>query len=120
MDTNELSLEEFWENTKQYVKNNKLKTVVAVTIIIALLIGLFISDDWQQKRYATLRSGYHHMMEQEYDEAITDFQTYLNVNSKIYWKFVEMANDEFYSRDVVNEAIDICNEKLIKGEDEIN
>lgn len=112
METNELSLEEFWDSTKQYVKNNKLKTVVGVTVIIALLIGLFISDDWQQKRYATLRGGYHHMMKQEYDDAIADFQTYLDVNSKIYWKFVEMANDEFYSRDVVNEAIDLCQNKI--------
>lgn len=112
METNELSLEEFWKNTKQYAKNNKLKTVVGVTVIIALLIGLFISDDWQQKRYATLRSGYHHMMEQEYDDAIADFQTYLDVDSKIYWKFVGMANDEFYSRDVVNEAIDLCQNKI--------
>lgn len=81
-------------------------------IVVVMFIGLIISDDRQQKRFATLRSGYHHMMEQEYEEAIADFQTYLDVDSKIYWTFLEMVNNEFYSRDGVNEAIDMCQKEI--------
>ena len=53
------------------------------------------------------------MMEQKYDDAIADFQIYLDVDSKMYWTFVEMANDEFYSLDVVNEAIDLCQIEIL-------
>lgn len=43
-----------------------------------------------KKRYATLRSGYHHIMEQKYDDGIADFQIYLDLGSKIYWTIVEV------------------------------
>ena len=58
------------------------------------------------------RSGYHRMMEQKYDDAISDFQIYTYVDSKIHCPFEEMANDEFYSLDVVNEALDLCQKEI--------
>ena len=66
-----------------------------------------------KKRYATLRSDYHHIMEQKYDDAIADYQIYLDVDSKIYWTFVEMVNDKFYSLDVVNEAINLFQKEIL-------
>ena len=52
------------------------------------------------------------MMEQKYDDAISDFQIYTYVDSKIHCPFVEMTNDEFYSLDVVNEALDLCQKEI--------
>ena len=52
------------------------------------------------------------MMEQKDDDAISDFQIYIYVDSKIYCPFVEMVNDEPYSLDVMNEAIDLCQKEI--------
>ena len=59
------------------------------------------------------RSGYHRMMEQKDDDAISDFQIYIYVDSKIYCPFVEMVNDEPYSLDIMNEAIDLCQKEIL-------
>lgn len=88
--------------------HKKGKVFIIGSIFVSLLICLFISDDWQQRRMATLRSGYHHMMKKEYDKAVIEFQEYLDVDSQVYWMLMETINNEFYSRDGVNEAISIC------------
>lgn len=53
------------------------------------------------------------MMEQKDDDAISDFQIYIYVDSKIYCPFVEMVNDEPYSLDIMNEAIDLCQKEIL-------
>ncbi len=35
-----------------------------------LMVGIFFADDWQQRRFATLRYGYYSMRQHPYKEAI--------------------------------------------------
>ena len=49
----------------------------------------FSADIWQQKRFATLQHGYSCMEQRQYDEAIVDFEEYLDIDSVIYWYLIE-------------------------------
>lgn len=56
----------------------KTKIVIG-TVLCTMLICVFVADDWQQKRFATLRHGYYSMEQEQYEEAVGDFEEYLHV-----------------------------------------
>lgn len=84
------------------------KKVLIGGIMCALMVGIFFADDWQQRRFATLRHGYYCMEQCQYEEAITSFEQYLNVESVIYWYLMELVNDESYSRKNVSYCLEEC------------
>ena len=92
----------------------KEKRGVMGFIIVFVLISIFVADDWQQKRFAIARSGYEYMKVEQYNEAITTFEDYLDVNSRVYWFIVEFINNENYSRQGVISAIQECNNKQMQ------
>ncbi len=69
----------------------------------------FVADDWQQKRFATLRHGYYSMEQHKYEIAAVDFKEYLDVDSGLYWYLLEhINNNDDYSRKKVKECLDEC------------
>lgn len=90
---------------------SKKKWIMMGIIIVFVLIGIFVADDWQQRRFATVRSGYEYMKAEQYNEAITAFEDYLDVNSRAYWFVVDFINNENYSRQGVLSAIQECKNK---------
>ena len=90
---------------------SKKKWIMMGIIIVFVLIGIFVADDWQQRRFATVRSGYEYMKAEQYNEAITAFEDYLDVNSIAYRFVVDFINNENYSRQGVLSAIQECKNK---------
>lgn len=88
----------------------KRKLIIGVFLCV-LLIGVFLADDWQQQRFATLRYGYNCMDQCKYKEATVVFEEYLNVDSDIYWYLLELVNDESCSRKTVNDCLEKCMEQ---------
>lgn len=93
------------------VSVKKKKLVVLGVLIVFLLSVIFIADGWQQRRFATVKSGYEYMESEQYDEAIAAFEDYLDVNLSAYWFLVECVNDESYSRQGVSSALQECKNK---------
>ena len=58
-----------------------------------------------------LKPGYEYMKAEQYNEAITAFEDYLDVNSRAYWFVVDFINNENYSRQGVLSAIQECKNK---------
>lgn len=85
------------------------KKIIIGLIFCAMLLGMFMADDWQQRRFATLRYGYQCMEQCQYEEAVTAFEKYLHVNSDMYWHLLEAVNrDERYYRENVNDSLEEC------------
>lgn len=85
------------------------KKIIIGLIFCAMLLGIFMADDWQQRRFATLRYGYQCMEQCQYEDAVTAFEKYLDVNSDIYWHLLEAVNrDERYYRENVNDSLEEC------------
>ena len=86
----------------------KTKIVIGA-VLCTMLICVFVADDWQQKRFATLRHGYYSMEQEQYEEAVEDFEEYLNVDSPVYWFLMKHLNkDANYSRDKVSICLEEC------------
>ena len=86
----------------------KKKWVVMGIFIVFVLSGIFVADGWQQRRFATVKSGYEYMKTEQYSEAVIAFEDYLDVNLSAYWFLVECVNDESYSRQGVSYALQEC------------
>ena len=86
----------------------KKKWVVMGIIIVFVLSGIFVADGWQQRRFAPVNNGYEYMKTEQYSEAVTAFEDYLDVNISAYWLLVECVNDESYSRQGVSYALQEC------------
>lgn len=84
------------------------KKVMIGVMFCMMLVGIFFADDWQQRRFATLRHGYSCMDQCQYEEATSAFEEYLNVDSDIYWYLLELVNDESCSRENVNDCLKKC------------
>ena len=98
------------------IENNSVKDVLAsmkkkviiVTVLCMVLLCIFSADIWQHKRFATLQHGYSCMEQRQYDEAIVDFEEYLDIDSVIYWYLIEHINDKSYSRKNVTACLKKC------------
>lgn len=90
------------------VKMSKRKRIAVGIGFVAVLLFVFITDDIQQRRFATLEKGYELMESGKYEEAIVEFNEYLSIDSDLYWKLIEKANSYEYSRQGVKEAAEAC------------
>ena len=85
------------------------KKVIIGLIFCAMILGVFVADEWQQRRFATLRYGYQCLEQCQYEEAVAAFEKYLDVNSDIYWHLLEAVNrDERYYQENVNNSLEEC------------
>lgn len=107
------------DESELMILSAKKNKIMAGLIICVVMITVFVADDWQQKRFATLRHGYYSMELHQYEMAAVDFKEYLNVDSALYWYILEHVNmDEDYSRKKVKECLDECmslQEKIYRG-----
>lgn len=107
------------DESELMILSAKKNKIMVGLIICVVMITVFVADDWQQKRFATLRHGYYSMEQHQYEMAAVDFKEYLNVDSALYWYILEHVNmDEDYSRKKVNECLDECmslQEKIYRG-----
>lgn len=92
---------------KDTLKPVKKKVIIGIVLCVGLSC-IFIADDWQQRRFAILEQGYYYMEQCQYDEAVASFEKYLNMDSPIYWYFMEHMNDESYSRKNVSDCLEEC------------
>lgn len=100
------------DNELGKTKMSKRKRIGAVIVFVAVLLFVFITDDVQQQRFAMLENSYELMESGKYDEAIVGFDEYLSVDSDLYWKLIEKANNYEYSRQGVKEATEACLEEI--------
>lgn len=100
-----------WKFEKDTVIEKSPASIKRKLIIGVLFIGVFLADDWQQQRLATLRYGYNCMDQCKYKEATVVFEEYLNVDSDIYWYLLELVNDKTCSRKTVNVRLEKCMEQ---------
>lgn len=99
-------LEDESELMTPIAKKNK---IIIGLVICVVMIVVFVADDWQQKRFATLRHGYYSMEQHKYEIAAVDFKEYLDVDSGLYWYLLEhINNNDDYSRKKVKECLDEC------------
>ena len=96
------------DNITSPVSTSLKKKVLIIGLFCIIMTGLFIADNSQQERFATLRYGYSCMNQGQYGEAIPAFENYLNVDSDIYWYLIELINDKSYSRENVIECLEKC------------
>lgn len=82
-------LEDESELMTPITKKNK---IIIGLVICVVMIVVFVADDWQQKRFATLRHGYYSMEQHKYEIAAVDFKEYLDVDSGLYWYLLEHIN----------------------------
>ena len=110
-------LEDETELMTPIAKKNK---IMVGLIICVVMITIFMADDWQQNRFATLRHGYYSMEQHQYEIAAMDFKEYLDVDSGLYWYLLEhINNNDDYSRKKVKECLDECRslqEQTFKGD----
>lgn len=85
--------------------------IIGVLMFIFLVIG----DGIQQQRFETLKNAYRLMENQKYEEAIVEFNKYLSVDSKFYWKMIEIVNEYDSSKQGVERAVVECKEKLVEN-----
>lgn len=90
----------------------KRKRTVTTIILVVILLLIFIADDIQQRRFVTLETGYELMQKEEYEAALCKFNTYLSVQSDIYWTMIEKVNSIEYSRKAVEGAVEVCKEAM--------
>ena len=90
----------------------KGKSMVVAIILVVVLLLIFIADDIQQRRFGTLETGYELMQKEEYEAALSKFNTYLSVQSDIYWTMIEKVNGIEYSRKAVEGAVEVCKEAM--------
>lgn len=93
-----------WKNANYKVTEKILipiKKIIIIAVISVVILSIFFADDWQQRRFAILNYGYECMELHHYEEAVTAFQEYLDVDSEIYWKMIELFNDKSSSRENV-------------------
>ncbi len=95
----------------------KRKGMLCLIGFVIFFSFLFIIDGIQQKRFQTLRNGYRLMDNQKYTEAIDEFDEYLSVDCKLYWKLTEIMNGHDFSKEGVESAIEECKESLVKIDD---
>ena len=76
--------------------------------LIMIVTAVFLADDIQQNRFESARNGYEYMESGKYHEATQEFEIYLNVDSKVYWKLIDMTNEYQYTREGVMEAVRQC------------
>lgn len=93
-------------------KMSKKKCFMVAIVFVAILLLVFMTDDMQQKRFAMLENSYELMESGKYNEAIVGFDEYLSVDSDLYWKLIEKANNYEYSRQGVKEATEACLEEI--------
>lgn len=84
------------------------KQSIRISGFIIMLIVIFHMDHVQQNRFDGLRNGYEYMESGKYQEAIQEFEAYLNVDSKVYWKFIDLMNEYPYTQEGVMEAARQC------------
>lgn len=97
-------------------RTSKKKRIVMWIIIAFLFLSILVADSCQQRHFEMVRTGYEYMKEEQYDEAIASFETYLDVNSKAYWRIVEFINNKNYSQQGVKTAIRECKKlNYVKG-----
>lgn len=97
------------DESELMIPSAKKNKIMAGLIICVVMITIFMSDDWQQNRFATLRHGYYSMEQQQYEIAAMDFKEYLDVDFGLYWYLLEhINNNDDYSRKKVKECLDEC------------
>ena len=98
----------FWK--KQSMRNK----VILVTVFVVLLAIVFYSDHQQQKLYALVRDAYVQMEAENYEEAVEEFQEYLDGHStKLYWSFQKLVNgNDETSEENVRNALKECEKYL--------
>ena len=96
-------------DSEPVISMSQRKKIIIGVVLCVLLIGVFVADDWQQKKFATLRHGYFTMEQHRYEEAVENFEEYLDVDSKMHWYLLEhINNDESYSREKVRDCLEQC------------
>ena len=90
------------------IKSLSKNQIMKISGFIVIMIAVFLGDNIQQERFNDLRKAYESMQNGEHQEAIQEFETYLSVDSKIYWELIEMTNDYTYTYEGVSEAIVQC------------
>ena len=98
------------EDESELMTTSVKKSKIMVGLIMCVvMITIFVADDWQQKRFATLRHGYYSMEQHQYEIAAADFMKYLDVDSALYWYLLDhINNNDDYSRKKVIECLDVC------------
>lgn len=89
-------------------KMSRKKRIVVVIVFLVVLHWIFITDDRQQWRFATLENSYELMESGKYEEAVEGFEEYLSVDSELYWKLMERVNGYEYSKKYVEQMIETC------------
>lgn len=95
----------------RYLKDRQClskKQIIKISGFIIMLIVIFHMDHVQQNRFDGVRNAYEYMESGKYQEAIQKFDAYLNVDSKVYWKFIDMMNEYPYTQEGVMEAVQQC------------
>ena len=98
----------FVQSLRKIISAPMKKRLIIGVFFFVMLVGIFIADDWQQRRYATLKHGYNCMDQCQYEDATLAFEEYLNVNFDIYWYLLEFVNDESCSRKNVEDCLERC------------
>ena len=85
----------------------KKKRLVVILLCIAVFLGVCKSDNWQQDRLYTVKTGYEFMEEQQYASAAECFEKYLDEESNVYWWLIDHFN-KTYSREKVQRDLEKC------------
>lgn len=100
------------DNEIEKRKMSKKKRFVLTIVFVAILLLVFITDDIQQRRFATLEKCYELMDSGKYEEAIVGFEEYLSVDSDLYWKLIKKVNGYEYSREKAEQMVEACLEEI--------
>lgn len=93
-------------------KKVELKNFIKWTILVSVVIFMCRKDTIQQQQYEVVRQAHSALQREEYEKAISEFQSYVDGHTEIYWKLIDFTNDEQYGYRTVKDAIYYCEEKL--------
>lgn len=100
------------DNEYEKSKKVKKKRFVIAIVFVAILILICICDGIQQRRFATLEKSYELMDSGKYEEALVGFSENLSVNSDLYWRLMKKMNGYDYSREKVEQMVEICLDEI--------